>query len=167
MPSHVYVDGKLPPFATVALANVNTVPLPPALGFTTTLADAAPIPCALLAATVHAYDVSLTNPVTVIGLRVPTPVFASPAAAHVAVYARIVDPPVDDGTVNAMLAVVLPAVAVTLVSVPGTVTLGVTGVVVVSLRAQANRPPTNTHNMTRQWRGESNGIGCIERSEGV
>ncbi len=78
----------------------------------------------------------------------------------------MVDPPVDDGTANAMLAVLLPAVAMTLVGVPGTVLLGVTGVIVVSPRGHANRAAINTHDRKRLWRGERTEVWSIGSAKG-
>ena len=122
-PSQVYAAGSAPPLATTVLATVNSVLVPPALGFTVTTDDAAPVPCALFAVTRHVYVVSFVSPVTVIGLLVLMPVFATPFAVHVAVYAKIVDPPFDVGTANVMFALRLPGVATTPLGAPGTVSV--------------------------------------------
>ena len=79
----------------------------------------------------------------------------------------MIDPLVDDGTVNVRLAVPFPAVAVTSVGVPGTDRPGVPRGAVLSLRAHADKPETKTHFMKRKWRGDRNGMWCIGRAEGV
>ena len=131
-PSQVYAAGNAPPFGTVALATVNSVLVPPALGFTVTADDSPPAPLALLADTVHVYVVSFASPVTVIGLPLLMPFFDTPAATQVAVYDKIADPPFEAGAVNAMFAVRLPGVATTLLGAPGTVMVTI-GVLTVAL----------------------------------
>lgn len=83
-PSHVYAAGSAPLFATVGLVSTK-VALGGAMGVTATLAEAAPVPFALVAVTAQPYVVLLVNPLTVIGLVAPVPVHATPAAEQVAV----------------------------------------------------------------------------------
>ena len=75
--------------------------------------DAALVPYALVAATVHVWAVPLLSPETVIGLDDPVPVIAP--GLHVAVYPVMADPPVLPGAVKATDADPSPAVAVPMV----------------------------------------------------
>ena len=68
----------------------------------------------------------MVSSVTVAVRFPPDQVTVWPPGLAVTKYPVIVDPPVDDGAVQVMVAWVSPAVAETLVGVPGTVT-GVTG----------------------------------------
>jgi hypothetical protein len=88
-------------------------------GVTAAVADAGPVPTALVAVTEHVYAVPLASPVTVIGEAVPDAV--NPPGLHVAVYEVMGDPPSLAGAMNAIAACMLPAVAVPIVGAPGTV----------------------------------------------
>jgi hypothetical protein len=77
------------------------------------------LPVAFVAITVKVYAVPLVSPVTVIGLVEPVPVILP--GVEVAVYPVIADPPLLAGAVNVTIACALPAVAIPIVGVPGTV----------------------------------------------
>lgn len=77
------------------------------------------------------------SPLTVIGLAVPVARRAPLVAVHVAVYAVMAEPPVDDGAVNDTRAEPSPAVADTPVGALGTVRVGVMAGLSVELLEQA------------------------------
>jgi hypothetical protein len=79
-------------------------------------AEAAPVPTELVALTVNVYDVPLVRPVTVQGDVAHVPVCPP---EDVAVYERIVAPPLLPGGVKLTVAWPLPAVAVPIVGAPG------------------------------------------------
>jgi len=114
---------KLPPpepFTTVSAWVVGA----PVVGVTELeAAEAGPVPTAFVAVTVNVYAVPLVKPVTVIGLVVPVAVMLP--GLEVTVKPVIGLPPLLVGAVNVTVADALPAVAVTAVGAPGTVT-GVT-----------------------------------------
>jgi hypothetical protein len=93
-------------------------------GVTLTLPDASLSPEEFTAFTLQLYCTPLVSPVTLIGLAVPVAVIDPAAAAQVATYSVIADPPVSVGAVNVMVALALPAVAVPMVGAPGTVISG-------------------------------------------
>ncbi|PUE38656.1 hypothetical protein B9Z50_16485 [Limnohabitans sp. Bal53] len=75
----------------------------------------------MVAFTVQVYEALLVRPETVIGLLedVPVTAVAEPVTQE-AVYAVMFAPPLEDGSENAMLAWLLPAVAAPIVGAPGT-----------------------------------------------
>src|SRR5688572_9238134 len=85
------------------------------------LAEAAPVPTALVAVTVKVYAVPLVRPVTVIDVHGAVQVPVRPPGDEVAVYAVIAAPPLEAGAVKATVACALPPVAVPMVGAPGTV----------------------------------------------
>jgi hypothetical protein len=82
--------------------------------------DAAPVPTLLVAVTAKVYAVPLVSPLTVmVQAAGPAQEPASPPGLEVAVYVVIAEPPLDAGAVNVMVALVLPATALTDVGAPG------------------------------------------------
>jgi hypothetical protein len=81
-------------------------------------AEAAPVPTELVALTVNVYDVPFVRPVTVQGDVAHVPVCPP---EDVAVYERIVAPPLLPGGVKLTVACALPAVALPIVGASGTV----------------------------------------------
>jgi hypothetical protein len=94
------------------------------------VAEAVLVPAEFCAVTVKVYTVPLVSPVTVIGE--PPLVAEKPPTFEDTVYDVIDDPPLLTGAVNEMVAWPLPATALTLVGVPGTVT-GVTELLATEL----------------------------------
>jgi hypothetical protein len=80
------------------------------------LAEAGPVPMALVARTVHVYVVPLARPVTVMGDEAP---LADPPGLQLTEYPVIGEPPLDAGAVKVTVASPLPAVAVPIVGAPG------------------------------------------------
>jgi len=73
VPSQVYAAGSVPSFVAALLVRVKLAVELLAAGVTEALAEAAPVPSALVAVTEQEYVVPLVRPVTVIGLTVPAP----------------------------------------------------------------------------------------------
>src|SRR5664280_1735427 len=93
-----------------------------AVGVTAVLADeASEVPAALVAVTVNVYGLSLVRPATV-AVRAPPVVAVAPPGVAVTVYPVIGEPPLLAGAVHDTTAWALPAVAVTPVGAPATVT---------------------------------------------
>jgi hypothetical protein len=88
-------------------------------GVTAALAEAGPVPTALVAVTEHECAVPLVSPVTVSGDTAP--VALSAPGLHVAVYDVTAAPPSFDGGENAIVACAFPGVAVPMRGAPGTV----------------------------------------------
>jgi len=83
------------------------------------VADALPVPAALVAVTVKVYVVPLVRPVTISGEE--PPVAVNPPGEDVTVYEVMALPPLLAGGVNVIVASPFPRVAVPMVGAPGTV----------------------------------------------
>jgi hypothetical protein len=83
------------------------------------VAEAILVPSALVAVTVNVYVTPLVNPVIVIG-ELP-PLAVNPPGLEVTVYEVIVEPPLNPGAENVIVASPFPRVAVPIIGASGTV----------------------------------------------